>query len=472
MQIICREGLVKNMDLVEQLDSIFYPRAIAVVGVSDDTGKMGHSCVKSLIDAGFKGMVYPVNPSLSTLFGLKVYPSITAIPGKVDLVIIVIPAHLILPVMEECVVKGVKGVIIITSGFKEMGTGVGFDLQNKIRDIANNGRMKIIGPNCLGVINPRANLNATFRTEYGSAKVGNVAVVAQSGGVCGLIVFDLTDHNVGISKAISMGNRCNLDFAEMVKYLGEDEETKVIVMYIEGLEEPRRFMDITRQVVKRKPIIAYKGGRGEGLNQATLSHTGALAGKYEIYQAAFTQAGIITVGDITEMVDITKALTFQPPSTGDRVALFSIQAGPGIIMGDRCNELGLRLADFSTATRERLRQLASPLNPVNNPVDVGGRGDDFDACREMLKVVLEDDGVDAVSVNTFVDMGLTKAVAEISKCYSKPITVCLYPVAVGADYPYSTGLEENNVPTYPFPERAITGLAGLIKYGRILETTS
>lgn len=459
------------MDLVEQLNHIFYPRAVVVVGASANPDKVGFICVASLLEAGFRGRIYPVNPGLPELFGLRAYPSVTAIPGEVDLAIIVIPAQLTISAVKDCIAKGVKGAILITSGFKEVGEEIGLDLQDKITDIANKGGMKIIGPNTLGLVNPRANLNATFQPSLSSIKVGSVSVAAQSGGMCIYIVNALTNHNVGISKAMGLGNRCNLDFDEVVTYFGEDEETKVIVIYVEGLEQPQRLMNVSRQVVRRKPIVVYKGGRSEVASRATLSHTGALAGKYEFYKAAFTQAGMITVDNMTELVDVTKALTFQPPSSDNRVAILSVQAGPGIIMGDKCHELGLRLAEFSSATKLRLRQLASPLNATDNPVDLAWTSREFDACREMLKVVLEDNGVDAVTVAAVyypLNMELMRAVIDISKYYKKPITVCLDSPG-GAAYADLNALEESHIPTYPLPERAVTGLAGLVKYGKILK---
>ncbi|GAI08343.1 unnamed protein product, partial [marine sediment metagenome] len=186
-------------------------------------------------------------------------------------------------------------------------------------------------------------------------------VASQSGGMCGYIVNALTNHNVGVSKAIGLGNRCNLDFDETVAYLAEDKETRVIILYLEGLEQPKRLMRVASEVVKRKPIVAYKGGRDEESNRATLSHTGALAGKHKFYEVAFAQAGIIAVDNITELVDIAKALDLQPPTSGDRVGILSAQAGPGIIIADKCRKLGLRLAEFSPATRQKLRQLVSLL---------------------------------------------------------------------------------------------------------------
>ena len=460
------------MDLIKQLDRIFCPRTIAVIGASANPEKVGFRVLANLLEAGFKGRIYPVNPGLTDLFGLRVYPSVSTIPGEIDLAMVVIPSELTIFTMEECAAREVKGAVLISGGFGEVGTEIGSDLQDQLRDIANKGGMKIIGPNTLGLINPGINLTASFQYTLSLSKVGNVAVVAQSGGMCIYIVHALTNHNVGISKAMGVGNRCNLDFGEIVTYLGQDEQTRVIVIYVEGLEQPRLLMDAARQVVRRKPIVAYKGGRNKGIDKATLSHTGALAGQYEFYRAAFTQAGIIVVDEVTDLIDITKALAFQPPSNGNRVAIFSVQAGAGIVMADRCHELGLRLAQFSQATRDRLRQLASPLNAVDNPVDVAWKSNEFGACREMLKVALEDDGVDALVVAAvFYDsnMELMRAVIDIAGNYQKPVTVCLDSPR-GAAYAEINALEEKGIPVYPLPERAVSGLSGLVGYGEILWT--
>lgn len=460
------------MDLVEQLNYVFYPRAVAIVGASDNPRKVGFMCVKSLLAAGFKGKIYPVNPDLSELFGLRAYPSVKAIPGEVDLAIIAIPAQLTIPVVEECVDKGIKGTIMVTSGFKELGTEIGLNLQDRIRDVANKGGMKIIGPNCLGIVNPKVNLNATFGVELGLISAGNVAVAAQSGAVSQYIADALTSNNLGISKLISVGNRCNLYFDEILEYFAEDEQTRVIVLYVEGLERPRQFISVARQAVRRKPIVVYKVGRNEKLNQASLSHTGALAGNYEFYKAAFTQTGVIAVNDMTELVDVAKALAFQPPSSGNRVAVLSGGAGPGIVMADKCYELGLSLAEFSPTTLHRLRQIISPLNPVDNPVDIAWVSGDFDACREVLRVVMEDNSVDMVATAgayIYRQTGLTRAVLDISRCYRKPIAFACLHSLVGKDDVEIAKLEKNNVPVYPLPDRVITGLSGLFRYGEILK---
>ncbi len=457
------------MNSTKQLERIFNPRSVAVVGASASPDKVGYMCVGNLLESGFKGKVYPVNPGLAQLFGLKAYPSVSAIPGEVDLAMVVIPAEFTLAAVEECVSKGVRGVILVSGGFREVGTRIGASLQSKLKDIADRGGIKIIGPNTLGFINPRAKLNASFQYTLSLCQPGNVAVAAQSGGATIYTVHALTDHNVGISKAIGLGNRCNLDFDEVVSYFGQDKDTEVIALYIEGLEEPRRLIAAARKVTKRKPVIVYKAGRGEGVEKSTFSHTGALAGNYQYYKAAFNQAGMLVVDSISELVDKAKALAFQRAAGGNRVALCSVQAGPGIIMADKCAEEGLKLAEFSPTTKRKLKKLSSSLNAVSNPVDVGWTSDDFDACRQMLKTVLADEGVDAIAVAAVfysTNMELMRAVVDVARDARKPIVVCL-DSPKGTAYAEIDALETSGVPVFPLPERAVSALAGLVKYGEV-----
>ncbi len=457
------------MNSIKQLERIFNPRSVAVVGASASPDKVGYMCLGNLLELGFKGKIYPVNPGLAQLFGLKAYPTVSAIPGEVDLAMVVIPAELTLATVEECVAKGVKGVILVSGGFKEVGTKIGARLQNKLKDIADTSGLKIIGPNTLGFINPRARLNASFQYTLSLSQPGNVAVAAQSGGATIYTVHALTNQNVGISKAIGLGNRCNLDFDEVVSYFGQDRDTEVIALYVEGLEDPRRLLNVAGKVAKRKPIIVYKSGRGEGVGKSTFSHTGALAGNYRYYQAAFKQVGMLTVNSIDELVDKAKALAFQRAAGGNRIALFSVQAGPGIIMADKCAEEGLRLAEFSPTTKRKLKKLSSSLNAVSNPVDVAWTSDNFESSRQMLKAVLADEGVDAIIVAAVfysTNMELMRAVVDVARDAQKPIVVCL-DSPKGAAYAEIDALEGAGVPVFPLPERAVSALAGLVKYGKV-----
>ena len=246
----------------------------------------------------------------------------------------------------------------------------GAKLQEEITAIADRAKIKIIGPNSVGIGNPYANFNATLESSFIDACKGNIAIVSQSGGVCAFLLNSMINQNLGISLVMSLGNRGNVDFADLVEYLGEHQQTKVIALYIEGLDNPHRLMEAARGVVAKKPIVAYKAG-GESLSRATFSHTASLAGRYEVYHAAFSQAGIILVDDLTELIDVAKALAFQPPPQGNRVAILSGQAGPGIVAASACQRYGLALADFSPQGKKRLGELAGTLFFSENPFDMG-----------------------------------------------------------------------------------------------------
>jgi acyl-CoA synthetase (NDP forming) len=459
------------MDLVSQLNYIFNPGSVAVIGASSNPQKPGYLCTSNLVNDGFKGIVYPVNPSLSVFSGLKTYSSILDTPGEVDLAISVVPAEQAVSVLQDCVKKHVKGIIFVSAGFSETGSEIGSNLQNELKEIANKGGIKIIGPNTMGLINTKANLNATFSPGLGLCKIGNVSVVSQSGGMCVYLVNALIDNNIGVGKVIGLGNRCNLDFDEMVEYLNRDDETEVIVLYIEGLSSPRKLMDAVIKTVKKKPVIVFKGGRSEESSAATRSHTGSLAGKYEYYKAAFRQSGMIPVDTLTELADVTKALLLQPPAQSNRLAVLSLQAGPGIIATDKAREYGMRLAVFSQDTKRRLREKISPLLSIENPVDMAWTGSSIDTSREILSAVLADENVDVVIV-AFISFDLSrelpKALIEVTTDTKKPVVVCVG--TLGSVEDTINALEEAGIPTYPFPDRACTGLAGLVKYGSIRES--
>jgi acyl-CoA synthetase (NDP forming) len=460
------------MDLTEQLNHIFSPDSVAIVGASSSPGKLGNIIVSNLVEAGFKGRIYPINPSGTELRGLKVYRSMADIPEDIDAAIIAVPAKQTVSAVEGCAARNAKGAIIVAGGFKETGTDIGRELESKITGIANRNGMKIVGPNTVGLLNPKVRFNASFQKSYNLCKTGNVALAAQSGGVCSYTVHAFINNNIGVSKATGLGNRCNLDFDEILTYFGQDEQTRVITLYIEGLDSPQRFLDIAKKIVRQKPIIAYKGARSERVSKSTLSHTGTLAGKYEFYKAAFHQAGIITVTSLNDLVDIAKALSLQPPAAGNRIAVVNPQAGPGIITADKCYDLGMKLATFSPATEQKLRQLGYPPQAGDNPFDLAWIGWNADTGREILKVILADnsaDGVIIVGAAFRTNLKLMKALADMVKSFNTP-------VAISTDSPKNMvttqieAVEESGFPVYPTPERAAVGMHGLVKYGEILKS--
>ena len=458
------------MNILEEFRKLFYPKSVAIIGASNNPLKMGFQCVKSLVESGFQGEIYPVNPSTDKILGLKCYPNILSIPGEVDLAIIVVPVAGILQAFRECALKGVGGVVIITGGFKETGRKEGLKLQEELKKIADEAGIKVIGPNTFGMVNPHANLNASFTIPFSYLKKGEVAIVGQSGGVCHILAFQLHDEEIGFSKIIGVGNRCNVEFADLLEYLAEDSETRIIALHIEGVEDARRLMKVAREVVRKKPIIVYKVGVEES-SKAVYSHTGSLAGKSEIYSSAFKQAGMILVGDCVEFTDTIKAFCFQKPPKGRRFAIVSKEAGPSIITIDTCIKGGLTLAEFSEKTMRKIEEIVPPYTIRSNPVDLAFILADYEKHVEVLKLVLSDENVDSMVYINIYNPELKPPVEEISRIAKendKTVVACL----IGFKDIQTLGkkeFEKHRIPTYPTPERAAKALINLTKYGEKLK---
>lgn len=460
------------MGQLEEYKNLFYPSTIAVIGASANPKKLGYHCITSLIRGDFKGKIYPVNPKLSEVYGFKAYPSIRDVPGKVDLAIIAIPRHIVPDVIKECAEKGVKGIVLITAGFKEAEDRIGSKLEREIAVITNQYGIKVIGPNTFGIVNLHANLNASFTPEFSMVEKGNVSLVSQSGGFCHLIAPLSLKDGGGFSKIIGLGNRCNVDFADILEYLEGDPETKVISLFIEGVDNARRLFEVVRRVVRRKPIVAYKAGKFKAGDRASLSHTGSLAGRYDLYMTAFKQACVITVNSSEEMLDTAKALSLCSLPNGNRIAVISAQAGLGMIACDICEENGLALAVFSDETMQRIKELLPPLSIRTNPIDMGPAWYNWETCREVIKTASMDKNVDALVIlaaYASANKPIVREIAETLKTIAlkKPVVTCL-PSPRNIWLREKKELESVNVPVYPTPERAAKALASTVKYVKTL----
>lgn len=466
MMEVDREKIVKK-----SFEPLFNPRSIAVVGATNNTKKMGCHVLKSLIGY-FSGNIYPINPRHAELFKVKVYPSLDSVPDEIDLVIIATPQHVVQEVMKQCAAKGVKAAVVITAGYREAEIEDGRRLHEELANIANSAGIRVIGPNTFGFANVRANLNASFTPAFSALKKGDIALVSQSGGICHVLMPYALREGIGFSKIIGLGNRLNTDFPDVLEYLKYDEDTKSIALYIEGLDNPRRLVEVARQVVAVKPIVAYKAGRFQKADLASKSHTGSLAGKYELYRAAFKQSGIIIAEDLLELISVAKALAFQRPASGNRVAVITLVAGLGIVSADVCENSGLTLAEFTSKTKERLLKMLPPYTMRTNPVDLGYIASDRELCGEVIKTVFADEGVDAVTINyvyswsnDFLELPVDEIIEGARSC-NKPVTMCLqYPPGTWEEE--RERLEEEKIPTFPTPELAAKALAGLFQYGRI-----
>jgi acetyl-CoA synthetase (ADP-forming) len=455
----------------EAMDAIFKPRAVAVIGASDNPGKLGSHVMKSLTHGKYPGKIYPVNPGKNEILGIKAYPSLSQVPGAVDLSIIVLPAEQVPRMIKECHEKGVKGIVLITAGFKEIEDKRGERLQKEITELADQSGIKIIGPNTFGVVNLHLPLNASFTPEFSLVEKGGISFVSQSGGMSHLMAFLSLQDKVGLSKIIGLGNRCNVDFAEMVEYLIKDAQTKVIAMYMEGIDHPKRLMEVVKTGNRGKPILAYKVGRASTSDKASQFHTGSLAGKHEIYEGAFKQAGVLTIASSEELLDAAKALTLCPLPKGKRVAVLSGQAGPGMAACDVCETEGLMIPPFSADTQKRVEELLPPLAIRTNPVDMGPAWYDSEAIKGIVQTVLEDKNIDATILCIMFASANRPAVGTLTDLLlerrtDKPILCCFSsPPGIWDDE--IKKLEESGIPNYPTPERAAKTLVNLFRFKKV-----
>lgn len=448
------------------LDYFFKPGAIAVIGASNDPMKLGYEVFKNL--KKYKdGRVYPVNVKDETVQGVKAYKNVRDIPDEVDLAIIVVPKRFVKQAIIDCGEKGVKGAVIITAGFGETGEE-GKKEERELVEIAHSYGMRLIGPNCVGVMNTHNDMNATFIMD---AKKGSIAFVSQSGALGAGIVYKTVKEGIGFSKFISVGNMADLDFAELMEYLADTEEDKAIALYIEGVRDGRKFIEVAKRVTKKKPVIALKAGKSESGARAASSHTGSLAGSWKIYEAAFKQSGVLVAETIDDMLSMARAFT-QPLPKGKRVAIMTNAGGPGVLTADEIDKRGLKLANLEEKTMEELRSFLPPMAAVKNPVDMiaSARGEDY---YRTAKALLEDPNVDMLIaicvVPTFAGMtptehaeGVIRAVKEVNN--GKPV-LGLFMAGYVSEKAKEL-LEANGIPSYERPEDVAAGAYALVEFAK------
>lgn len=372
---------------------LFSPESIAVIGASNTPGSWGNNAMKGLL--GNKSRrIYPVNPNAAEILGVKAYKSVADIPDTIDLAVIVISAELVPGVLNECVSKAVKTAVVISAGFAETGED-GRKLEAELVEIARRGGLRFIGPNSMGHADTRTQLS-TFGQTW-KIPEGPTAVLAQSGNMCLKIVHNLMGAGVTFSKYISTGNEADLRMEDYLEYLADDDDTRVIAAYIEGLRDGRRFMQLAREITTRKPIVIVKVGGTEESARAVMSHTGALAGADDVYTAAFRQTGVIRVDDDDELCDVVYALINCPLPRNNRVGILSIGGGPGALTAEACEKEGLKLGSLEASTIKKLDKYLPPRWPRRNPVDMAGPSTpEFSAIADLLLALLEDANIDAV----------------------------------------------------------------------------
>lgn len=445
------------------LKALFEPTSVAVIGASHDKDKVGHLILSNLTKGGYNGKIFPVNPKGGTILEIEVLASISQLPEKTDLAIICLPRDIVLDAVSELAERGVSAVIIVSAGFKETGRE-GYDIEEKLREVAEKNSMALLGPNCLGMINTSANLNASFAQDR--PKSGSIAFFSQSGALCASILDWALGENIGFSKFISLGNKTVLNESHMLNALHDDPDTRVILGYCESLEDGQRLVRTAQKVTAKKPVIMIKAGTTPAGARATSSHTGAIAGSGEAFRAAFIQSGIIQANDLKTLLTLARSFASQPLPQGPNLMVVTNSGGPGILAADACENSSLSLARPSAETLEKLRNELPPYAALYNPVDIIGDAD-AERYRKTLEIVARDGRVHSILVvlspTASVEIEETaEAVIEMSKDCDKPIFTCFMGgERIGAG---SKMLLDAGIPCYPFPEPAIQAIEAMHRY--------
>jgi acetyltransferase len=455
--------------LPRPLDCIFSPKAVALIGATESPHSVGRTLLENLRQGGYAGAVYPVNPKRDTVLGVKAYPGILAVPDKVDLAVIVTPPASVPGIIRDCAKAGVRGAIIISAGFKETGAA-GVELERQILAEARRGRMRIVGPNCLGVMAPGGKLNATFAA--GMARPGTVGFLSQSGALCTAVLDWSLRENVGFSAFVSLGSMLDVGWGDLIYHLGDDPATRSIVMYMETIGDARAFLSAAREVALTKPIIVIKPGRTAAAAKAAASHTGSLTGSDEVLQAAFQRAGVLRVESISELFDMAEVLAKQPRPRGPRLAIVTNAGGPAVLATDALITGGGQMADLTPATMAGLNAILPPTWSHNNPVDIIG-----DAGAELyakaVDLAAKDPNTDGLLV-ILTPQAMTDATATaaqlkpFAKIQGKPILASWMgadAVEAGEDI-----LNEAQVPTFKYPDRAARAFCYMWGYSENLRS--
>jgi acetate---CoA ligase (ADP-forming) len=450
------------------LEALFTPSSVAVVGASSRIGSVGRAVFQNILDGNYTGTIYPVNTKSKSVCGVRAYPALADIPDQIDMAVVIIPARAVPGLAREAAALGIKGLVVITAGFKEIGAE-GRNLEQELVAVCQENHMRLVGPNCLGVINtdPAIGLNASFARQQ--ARPGNIAFISQSGALCTAVLDFAVKKNIGFSKFISVGNKADVGELALIRYLHEDPQTKVIMMYVEELRHGFEFIKTVREITggdNPTPILAIKSGRSAEGAAAASSHTGSIAGSEAVYDALFQQSGVFRVQTIEELFDYAVAFANQPLPRSNRIAIITNAGGPGIMATDVTVNSGLKLAAFSEKTTGILQKNLPSTANIHNPVDVIGDAG-MDRYRAALQAVLEDDNVDGVIfILTPQSMTEIEATAEIipelAQKSFKPVVASfmgLFDVSSGIEY-----LEQHGIPHYHFPEAAARAMSALYQH--------
>jgi len=445
------------------LQPIFAPRSVAVIGATEKAGSVGRTVIWNLISSPFGGTVYPINPKRENILGIKAYPNIKNVPDQIDLAVIVTPAPSVPSIIGECVEAGVQGAIIISAGFKEVGPE-GMELEKQILEYARQGKMRVIGPNCLGVMNPLTGLNATFATA--TAQPGKVAFISQSGALCTSVLDWSFKEHVGFSAFVSIGSMLDVGWGDLIYHLGDDPHTQSIVIYMETIGDARSFMSAAREVALTKPVIVIKPGRTEGAARAAASHTGSLTGSDEVLDAAFRRCGVLRVNTIGEIFSMAEVLSKQPRPKGPHLTILTNAGGPGVLAVDALITSGGKLAEISDDTMKKFNEILPPQWSHNNPVDILGDASP-DRYAQSIEVAAQDENSNGLLVvltpQAMTDPTATaETLKKYSQSYDKPILASWsggQDIAAGESI-----LNKAGIPTFMYPDTAAEAFAYMWKY--------
>jgi acetyl coenzyme A synthetase (ADP forming)-like protein len=442
----------------------FYPESIAIIGASRDQKKVGNRIVNNLLTSKYGGKIYPVNPEAHEILGLKCYRDIGDIPSDIDLVLVAVPAEKVEASLDKCLVKKLGGVVVVSAGFSEIGE---LELEHQLSKKAETCDFRIIGPNTFGIINTKHAMNASF--AYGMPPKGDISFVTQSGAMAEALIMWMKEENVGISKIVGTGNKMDVDDADLIEYLGRDKDTKVIAMYIESVKDGRRFIEAARDVSKKKPLVALKGGKGVAGVRAAGSHTGAITSQYNLYEAAFKQGGIISADDTTELLDMALALCYQKPAVGKRVGIVTNGGGSGVVFSDLIERFGAVVPILSERDQKRLMKFLPGIASPRNPVDILGDGE-YERYKTTIGILLEADLDLIVSLHVETTLVEPMEVARGILDASKSADIPLVSAWIGGERikgPMRM-LLENCIPSYPDLRRAASTVKALIHRGKLL----
>ncbi|MGD9212797.1 MAG: CoA-binding protein [Desulfobacteraceae bacterium] len=451
------------------MELFFKPKSVAVIGASTNPHKDGNLILQNIIDSDFAGDIYPINPSADEVLGYKAYPNITKVPGPVDMAVLIIPAKFCVTAMEDCAKKGVKAVIIEAMGFAEVG-GEGTTLQKKIVDIAKKNDIRVMGPNCTGIVS-REITTSFFPMK--DVQKGNVVLIGQSGLLAAGMSSDIVvNRSLAINKVCSIGNKCDVNENDLLAYFGEDPDTDVISMYLESIADGANFVPIAKKVAAKKPVIFLKGGRTEAGAKAAMSHTGSMASNTKIVEAAIRQTGCIKADDFTEIKDFAKVFSTQPIPSGNRVVIVTAAGSVGVVVSDICAEHGLVMPKLSPETVEKLKDVFPANMPPANPVDLWYSIEKLGLVKTLettLAAPLQDPNIDA-AVLILAGMKYTmpvldeKTVQKITAKYGKPVIVCML---VGYNEYKNRIMEElgRDLPVFTSIQSGVKALSKLCEYG-------